>query len=69
MSDEVVSEFPEAVGGEHCARQLLEFVGVNGRNGVDQVIETMRATGMDMSSKYMETSTGGLAVTVNVVEC
>ena len=34
---------------------------------LDQVIETMRQTGMDMSSKYKETSQGGLAV--NVVEC
>ena len=29
--------------------------------------ETMRQTGLDMSTKYKETSTGGLAV--NVVEC
>lgn len=34
---------------------------------LDQVIETMRQTGMDMSSKYKETSQGGLAV--NVIEC
>jgi len=34
---------------------------------LDQVIETMRQTGLDMSSKYKETSRGGLAV--NVVEC
>jgi L-serine dehydratase len=34
---------------------------------LDQVIETMRQTGEDMSSKYKETSQGGLAV--NVVEC
>ncbi len=33
----------------------------------DTVIETMRQTGMDMSTKYKETSEGGLAV--NVVEC
>ncbi|MGE0216517.1 L-serine ammonia-lyase [Mycolicibacterium sp.] len=38
---------------------------------LDQVIDTMRATGYDMSTKYKETSTGGLAinVAVNVVEC
>ena len=29
-------------------------------------IATMRATGRDMSSKYKETSTGGLAVNVSV---
>jgi L-serine dehydratase len=34
---------------------------------LDQVIETMRQTGLDMSAKYKETSQGGLAV--NVVEC
>ncbi|MEM9232969.1 MAG: L-serine ammonia-lyase [Pseudomonadota bacterium] len=34
---------------------------------LDQVIETMRQTGLDMNSKYKETSEGGLAV--NVVEC
>ncbi len=34
---------------------------------LDQVIETMRQTGLDMSSKYKETAQGGLAV--NVVEC
>jgi L-serine dehydratase len=34
---------------------------------LDEVIETMRQTGIDMLSKYKETSQGGLAV--NVVEC
>ncbi|PHR62447.1 MAG: L-serine ammonia-lyase [Robiginitomaculum sp.] len=34
---------------------------------LDKVIQTMRDTGRDMSSKYKETSEGGLAV--NVVEC
>ena len=37
------------------------------RVSLDQVIETMRKTGVDMSERYKETSTGGLAV--NVVEC
>jgi len=31
---------------------------------LDQVIETMRQTGLDMQSKYKETSQGGLAVNV-----
>lgn len=35
--------------------------------GLDQVVETMRQTGLDVRSKYEETSRGGLAV--NVVEC
>jgi L-serine dehydratase len=34
---------------------------------LDQVIETMRKTGLDMNVRYKETSLGGLAV--NVVEC
>ncbi len=34
---------------------------------LDNCIETMRQTGLDMSEKYKETSTGGLAV--NVPEC
>ncbi|AGW40914.1 hydrolase [Leifsonia xyli subsp. cynodontis DSM 46306] len=34
---------------------------------LDTAIETMRQTGLDMSTKYKETSEGGLAV--NVVEC
>jgi L-serine dehydratase len=34
---------------------------------LDQVIETMRQTGIDMSFKYKETSLGGLAV--NVAAC
>ena len=34
---------------------------------LDNCIETMRQTGLDMNRKYKETSTGGLAV--NVVEC
>lgn len=52
----------------NAARMALRGDGTH-RVSLDQVIETMRATGMDMSSKYKETSTGGLAVAVNVVEC
>jgi L-serine dehydratase len=37
------------------------------RVSLDEVIETMRQTGVDMQSKYKETSLGGLAV--NVVNC
>ncbi|MFC0449194.1 L-serine ammonia-lyase [Rhodococcus jostii] len=37
------------------------------RVSLDQAIETMRQTGMDMLAKYKETSQGGLAV--NVPEC
>jgi L-serine dehydratase len=34
---------------------------------LDQVIETMYRTGMDMQSRYKETSLGGLAL--NIIEC
>lgn len=54
----------------NAARMALRGDGTH-RVSLDQVIETMRTTGADMSSKYKETSTGGLAVNVavNVVEC
>ena len=39
----------------------------NHRVSLDQVVETMRQTGRDMSDRYRETSRGGLAV--NVPEC
>jgi L-serine dehydratase len=53
----------KAVNAARLALQAGEAMKVS----LDQVIETMRQTGHDMSSKYKETSRGGLAV--NVVEC
>lgn len=35
----------------------------------DKVVATMWATAQDMHSKYKETSEGGLATTVNVIDC
>lgn len=55
-----------AVKAANAARLALHGTGV-GKVSLDQVIETMRQTGLDMSSKYKETSQGGLAV--NVIEC
>jgi L-serine dehydratase len=52
----------------NAARMALRGDGTH-RVSLDQVIETMWATGMDMSAKYKETSTGGLALAVNIVEC
>ena len=54
----------------NAARMALRGDGAH-HVTLDQVIETMRTTGADMSSKYKETSTGGLAVNVpvNYVEC
>ena len=52
----------------HRAAMRLALLG-DGEHKIslDTVIETMRQTGVDMSTKYKETSMGGLAV--NVVEC
>lgn len=55
-----------AVKAVNAARLALHRSGET-RVSLDQVIETMRQTGLDMSHKYKETSQGGLAV--NVVEC
>ena len=55
-----------AVKAANAARLALHGTGL-GKVSLDQVIETMRQTGLDMSSKYKETSQGGLAV--NVIEC
>jgi len=50
----------------NAARLALRGDGEH-RVHLDQAIETMRMTGLDMKTKYKETSRGGLAV--NVVEC
>jgi len=55
-----------AVKAVNAARLALHSSGKT-HVSLDQVIETMRQTGLDMSTKYKETSQGGLAV--NVVEC
>lgn len=54
----------------NAARMALRGDGSH-RVSLDQVIETMRSTGADMSAKYKETSMGGLAanVPVNLAEC
>ncbi len=56
-----------AVKAVNAARLALHRTGAESCVSLDQVIETMRQTGIDMSSKYKETSQGGLAV--NVIEC
>lgn len=55
-----------AVKAVNAARLAMHSSGGQ-KVSLDQVIETMRQTGLDMSRKYKETSLGGLAV--NVVEC
>ncbi|MFG5776556.1 L-serine ammonia-lyase [Comamonas sp. J-3] len=55
-----------AVKAINAARMALRGDGSHVVS-LDKVIETMRATGADMMSKYKETSLGGLAV--HIVEC
>lgn len=54
----------------NAAKMALRGNGSH-RVSLDQVIETMRQTGKDMSDRYKETAGGGLAITVavNVPEC
>ncbi|TQL16718.1 LOW QUALITY PROTEIN: L-serine dehydratase [Zymomonas mobilis] len=49
------------------AARLAMIGDGNHRVSLDQVIETMRRTGLDMNANYKETSQGGLAL--NIVEC
>ncbi|MGB3184839.1 MAG: L-serine ammonia-lyase [Ornithinimicrobium sp.] len=55
-----------AVKAVMAARLAMQGDGTH-RVSLDQAVETLRTTGADMSDKYKETSTGGLAV--NVTEC
>ncbi len=52
-----------AVKAINAARMAMRGDGVH-HVSLDQVIETMRQTGADMSDKYKETAMGGLAVNV-----
>ncbi len=56
-----------AAGTAVAAMRLALLGDGEHKISLDTVIETMRQTGVDMSTKYKETSMGGLAV--NVVEC
>lgn len=47
----------------------LESDPAKARVTLDEVIQSMWETALDMNSKYKETSEGGLAVAVNVPEC
>ena len=55
-----------AVKAVNAARMAMRDTGGH-KVTLDQVIRTMHQTGLDMQSKYKETSLAGLAV--NVVEC
>ena len=55
-----------AVKAVNAARLAINDQGVH-KVSLDQVIETMYRTGMDMQSRYKETSLAGLAL--NIIEC
>ena len=55
-----------AVKAVNAARMSMEETGGH-KVSLDQVIQTMYQTGLDMQTRYKETSLGGLAV--NVIEC
>ena len=55
-----------AVKAVNAARLATNDPGVH-KISLDQVIETMYRTGLDMQSRYKETSLAGLAL--NIIEC
>ncbi len=55
-----------AVKAVNACRLAMNDPGAH-KVSLDQVIETMYRTGMDMQSRYKETSLGGLAL--NIIEC
>ena len=55
-----------AIKAINAARLAMQGDGTH-KVSLDKVIQTMRQTGADMSSKYKETARGGLAV--NIIEC
>ncbi len=55
-----------AVKAVNAARLAMNDPGVH-KVSLDQVIETMYRTGLDMQSRYKETSLAGLAL--NIIEC
>lgn len=57
-----------AIKAINASRMALRGDGTH-KISLDKVIKTMFETGKDMHSHYKETSTGGLAVNIGVVEC
>jgi L-serine dehydratase len=52
-----------------AAQIALESDPSKAKVSLDAVIRTMKETADDMHTKYKETADGGLAVSVNIVEC
>jgi len=58
-----------AIKAINAAELALETDPKNAKVPLDKVVETMWETAKDMNNKYKETSTGGLAVRVNMADC
>ena len=58
-----------AIKAINAAELALETKPENIKIPLDKVVNTMWETAKDMSSKYKETSEGGLAVEVNISDC
>ncbi|WP_116788149.1 L-serine ammonia-lyase [Flavobacterium psychrotrophum] len=58
-----------AIKAINAAELALETDPANAKVPLDKVVNTMWQTAQDMNNKYKETSEGGLAVTVNNVDC
>lgn len=58
-----------AIKAINAAELALETDAKNVKVPLDKVIDTMWQTAKDMNSKYKETSEGGLAVAVNLIDC
>lgn len=58
-----------AIKAINAAELALETDAKNSKVPFDKVVKTMWETAKDMNTKYKETSEGGLAVGVNIVDC
>ncbi|HLV37927.1 MAG TPA: L-serine ammonia-lyase [Xanthomarina sp.] len=58
-----------AIKAIHAAELALDTDPAHVKVPFDKVVSTMWETAKDMSSKYKETSEGGLAVAVNIPDC
>ncbi|SHI92408.1 L-serine ammonia-lyase [Pseudozobellia thermophila] len=58
-----------AIKAINAAELALDSNPKDAKVPLDKVVETMWATAKDMSSKYKETSKGGLAVGINMSDC
>ena len=58
-----------AIKAINAAELAMETTGEHAKVSLDKVIKTMWETAKDMNGKYKETSEGGLALSVNWVDC